>query len=293
MAEGDDSGTGTGDTAGPDPITAPYDWGLGSAAVPGVAPGVASASPVDPASPIDALFGETQFKDYEDEAHVAPISTGLNPFAGDVGAAAADAPSRAVPVPDRAARTSFPKNRTLLLWAAGAAIALLVFAVLFAVGTRIGTAPVPGAASKSVAPSPVSSPSSSKSGPASPGVRLWSDLRGGECIDPYTNPFAQKFTVVDCAVPHPAQLVVRGTFPGEATAAWPGLDALQSQINQLCTTPGVINLTTAGAYNDIQFQAAYAATTDEWTNGQHDYFCVVNRSGGGPITGSVAGKSAK
>ena len=142
-------------------------------------------------------------------------------------------------------------------------------------------------------PTPTPTPTPSPTGPAAAGVHQWGDLRGGECVDPYSNPFAQKFTVVDCAAPHPAQMVVRGTFPGVATAVYPGLESLQSQINLLCTAPRVIDLVTAGAYNDIQFQASYAATTDEWTKGQHDYFCFVNRSGGGPITGSVAGTPAK
>ena len=74
---------------------------------------------------------------------------------------------------------------------------------------------------------------------------------------------------------------------------YPGPDSLQSQINLLCTAPGVIDLGTAGAYNDIQVQASYAATTQELTKGQHDYFCFVNRAAGKPITGSVVGTPAK
>ena len=179
---------------------------------------------------------------------------------------------------------------------AGGIIALLVLAVLFVLGTKIPTATPPVAATSKSAtpvPTPTPTPTPSPTGPAAAGVHQWGDLRGGECVDPYSSPFAQKFTVVDCAAPHPAQMVVRGTFPGVATAVYPGLESLQSQINLLCTAPRVIDLVTAGAYNDIQFQASYAATTDEWMKGQHDYFCFVNRPGGEPITGSVAGTPAK
>ncbi len=366
MAAGDDSAAGAADTGAADPITAPFDWGLGSAAAPGIGPasgprnapgapgGPAEVAPVTPAStelipagelsdanpppfrtpvtehrpapdpftgfgsasadigdssnvnivpasPIDALFGATQFKDYEGEPVVGRFAPEPNRFAGaaasgapgTVGAASGSASNGSVSAPDRAARGRFSKNQTLLMWVAGGVIALLVLALLFVVGTRIAPAPAPKGVSKSVGPSPGPSPSSSPGEPVSAGIRLWSDLRGGECIDTFTSPFAQKFTVVDCASPHPAQLVMRGTFPGEATAAWPGLDALQSQANQLCTAPGVMDLTTAGAYNDIQLQPSYAATTDEWTGGQRDYFCFVTRSSGGPITGSVAGATAK
>jgi len=269
-------------------------------------------------SPIDSLFGETQFKDYEGEPLVGPLPTGLNPFAGAFASPSASAsPSAATPTsantsviegvavpvavpvaaPPSEPGAPFSKNQKLLFWLSGGVIALLVLAILFVVGTKIAAAPTPAATSKSATPKVVPSSSAaltaSATGPAAAGLHLWSDLRGGECVDPYSNPFDLRFTVVDCAAPHPAQMVFRGTFPGEATVAYPGLDSLQSQITSLCTAPGVIDLAKAGAYSDIQFRASFAATTEEWTKGQHDYFCFVNRSGGEPITGSLAGTQAK
>jgi hypothetical protein len=127
-------------------------------------------------------------------------------------------------------------------------------------------------------------------------------LRGGECVDPFASPFAENFTVVDCAAAHAAQLLRRGTFPAPAATAttatpspsadeYPGLAALQAQIALLCGAPDVIDLAAASAYSDIQFQASYAATAAEWNGGQRDYFCFVNRSSAQPITGSLAGAS--
>lgn len=330
MATGADFGEGTQSNTGPHPITAPFDWGLGSASVPlPTVPTAASAPPEPPTelipaatppepyftsdsdedfeavspidSPIDSLFGETKFKDYEGEPLVGPIPTELNPFASAAAVASA-APqltaNEATPITGRARdpRAPFSKNQKLLFWVAGGVLALLVLAVLFVVGTKIAPAPVVatiGETTTSASPKVSPSPTLVPTGLAAAGPHLWSDLRGGECLDPYTNPFELRYTVVDCAVPHPAQMVFRATFPGTATTAYPGLDALQSQINLLCTAPGVINLATAGAYSDIQFRASYAATTEEWTKGQHDYFCFVNRSGGEPITGSVGGTPAK
>ena len=351
MAAGDNPNNGTDKITGPEPITSPFDWGLGSAITPPTAAPVPVAPPAptelitsaplepaafftpalaerhpepyftsdsegegDPASPIHALFGETQFRDYEGEPLVGPIPTELNPFASaGTGAARAANPASAYPSetlatshtsttsttsttsPPSGPQAPFSKNQKLMFWVAGGVIALLVLAVLFVIGTKssVSPAPVPVSETKTAAPKVAPSPTPASSGPAAAGVRLWNTLRGGECVDPYTNPFELRFTVVDCAAPHSAQMVLRSTFPGEATAAYPGLDALQSQINLLCSAPGVIDLATAGAYNDIQFQASYAATTEEWTKGQRDYFCFVNRSGGAPITGSVAGTPAK
>jgi hypothetical protein len=351
MATGTESGEGTGDNTEPHPITAPFDWGLGSASSP--VPAVPTVAPVPPVtmspvpdspapaavpdapapatvpdapteliaagtrpepyftsdsdddldpqspieSPIDSLFGETEFKDYEDEPLVGPIPARLNPFASvtpEASAAPVTGPNDTPPAA-RPPRAPLSKNQKLLFWVAGGVIALLVLAVLFVIGTKIPVAPTPVAATTKSTPkvSPSPTPTLATTGPAAAGPHLWSDLRGGECLDPYTNPFELRYTVVDCAAPHPAQMVFRGTFPGQATVAYPGLEALQSQINLLCSAPGVIDLATAGAYSDIQFQASYAATAEEWTKGQHDYFCFVNRSGGEPLTGSVAGTPAK
>jgi hypothetical protein len=96
------------------------------------------------------------------------------------------------------------------------------------------------------------------------------------------------FTVVDCAKPHPAQMVFRGTFDTTTDPAFPGVEKLQAQISLLCAAPGVINLAAAGAYNDVQLQGSYAVDDAEWTEGQHDYFCFVSRTSGQPLTGSVA-----
>jgi hypothetical protein len=283
-----------------------------------------SDEPVE--SPIDALFAETHFKDYEGEPLVGPIPDELNPFSSPAAAAASSSSAetaassanttptvserisrarQSLSRPSRAGRSGgtaprgphepFSKNQKILFWVAGAVIAILLLAVLFAIGTRLAqrtTSQPVVATTKSASATPTPTPTPTPTGAAAVGVHKWGDLRGGECVDPFTTPFAEKFTVVDCAAAHPAQMVARGTFPA-APAAYPGLEALQSQINLLCTAPGVIDLAAAGAYTDIQVQAAYAASAAEWKDGQHDYFCFVNRAGGDTITGTVAGTPAK
>jgi hypothetical protein len=192
-----------------------------------------------------------------------------------------------------------------LIWTAVGLLAVAVLVLAFLIGTKLpGASRASAIASPSATPSnvPVPTPTVVAVGPASIGSHRWDELRGGECINPFTTPFVENFTVVDCGSPHAAQLVRRGTFAaGGAPAAtsatptpspsddYPGLVALQSQIALLCDAPGVIDLAAAGAYSDIQFQASYAATAFEWKGGQHDYFCFVNRSSAEPITGSLAG----
>ena len=247
----------------------------------------------DPNTPIDSLFGESSFQDYDESLLAGVPATVL--------------PKRGGPRPPRGAGGPLPRNQRILIIVAGALVGVLLLVVLFFLGTRLHSAfaaaptPTPTATKKTPTPTPTPAPT----GMAAPGIHKWSDLRGGECIAPFTTVWAETFTVVDCATPHQAQMVHRGTFPATAAAAstatpaptgtpssYPGVPALQAQINLLCTAPGVIDLSVAGGYTDIQFQGAYAASAKEWDAGQHDYFCFVTRSSGQPLTNSVAGTPA-
>ena len=187
---------------------------------------------------------------------------------------------------------------------------MLALIGLFFLGTKLpemfGSAPAPASdtradvatASVSPSPSPSATPSPSPSappvtavaavGPLAPGSYSWEELRGGECLAGYESPWAEEFTVVDCAVPHPAQMVHRGVFGADDASDYPGIDALQAQINLLCSAPAVIDFAAAGAYNDIRFAGSFAATDQEWAAGHRDYFCFVTRGSGEPLTGSVA-----
>jgi hypothetical protein len=178
-----------------------------------------------------------------------------------------------------------------LLWVAGSLVAVLALVALFTLGTKLPAllGPAPAVvADPSDTPSPT--PTVAPLGPVAPGVYPWDELLGGECLDPYSGPWAEEYTVVDCEEPHPAQLMTRGTFVDEDNpfAAYPGLEALQSQVSLLCTAATVVDYGKAKAYTDIQFEASYAATADEWADGNHDYFCFMLRSSGGEITGSIA-----
>lgn len=224
---------------------------------------------------LDEVFGESAFRNYGDEPLIA------GPADSAPGAARAKAP-----------RGPILKSQQVLMWVAGGLVALLAIAALYFLGTRLGAASDAPAASPSPTPTdtatPTPEPTALPVGPVAPGSHAWDELLGGECLEPFTDPWAEEFTVVDCGIPHRAQLVDRGTFPDAATQAYPGVDALQSQINLLCTGAGVIDLAAAGQFTDIQVQATYAATAEEWDAGHHDYFCFVSRSSGEPLPLSVA-----
>src|SRR5690606_22933044 len=146
-------------------------------------------------------------------------------------------------------------------------------AALFLLGTRLPS--ILGPAPAVVTPSPTPTPAVTvlPAGPVPPGEYRRDALLGGECLDPFVDAWQEEYTVVDCAEPHPAQLVFRGFFPvpappeGEAPPAdpeFPGVEAIQAQLPLLCGAAGVLDLTAAGAYSDIQVQGSHPVTEQQW-----------------------------
>jgi hypothetical protein len=234
----------------------------------------------DPTSGIDTLFAEDRFRDHDAEQAAAAAAVPPAPVA--------DHQVALVVAPPHMTRT-----QRILLIIAGALVALVALGALFFLGTRLPLAAAPS-------PTPTSTPRATPSatptpatttlppGPVAVGVHRWDQLLGGECLATYPGPWAERYTVVDCATPHPAQMVVRSRFPDPATPGYPGAAVLQAQMAVLCSAPGVIDLAAASAYTDAQIEASYPATAAQWDAGDHDYFCFVSRSSKDMLTGSLA-----
>ncbi|MFT2817645.1 hypothetical protein [Leifsonia sp. A12D58] len=186
------------------------------------------------------------------------------------------------------------RNTKLLVLIAGGLVAVLVLVGLFFIGQGIGGAPVAAttptaAASAAPTTAPTPTPEPEVTAPQAAGVHAWNTMFGTECLEPFVSPWNEEFTVVDCATPHTAQLVSRGSFGDDPAAVFPGEAALAAQINLVCTVPGIIDMTAAAAFPDLQLQGSYPVTEDQWSSGQRSYYCFVSRSSGEPLTGSVAG----
>ncbi|MFC6356099.1 hypothetical protein [Luethyella okanaganae] len=192
----------------------------------------------------------------------------------------------------RPARGSKRTTRTLI-WLASALLLAVVLIGLYVFGTKLpalfGGQPVAAPPSATTSETPTPTPPPVPTGPQAAGTHDWDTLFGGECIDPFTSPWDGTFTVVDCGAPHRSQLVYRGSFVGDAATVFPGEEALASQINLLCSAPGVIDFTAAAPFPDLQLQGSYPVTAEQWTAGQRNYYCFITRSSGEPITASVAG----
>ena len=231
---------------------------------------------------LDALFGEGAFQEYQDDLLPADLP---NPFAAGVFSAKAvervefGGGAQLVPTAAPVAPAApMPATQKKLLFAAGGLVAALAIVALFLVGTRM--APL-----FADAPPPPSVPTAQPTlppevlGPLPPGEYAWTELLGTECIDPFTSPWAQTFTVVDCTQPHAAQLVLTGMFDDSFLDPYPGFDELQARMNLLCSSDEGIDYAVAKGFDDIQVTASYAASESAWANGDRTYACFVQRDG--------------
>ena len=244
-------------------------------------PGTAQVA-AEPGGALDALFGDAQFKEYEE---------GLVPAQSPLARRPAPTGTRVV------TRTGVSRTQKALFRVTGALVAVLALVALFALGTKLPRL-LDASAVASASPTPTRTPTQTSSstststvvpiGPVAAGVHGWNELLGGECLDAYTSPWVEKFTVADCALAHPAQMVFRGTLDPATTPTFPGAAALQTKLSLLCAAPGVLNLAVAGQYSDAQMQGSYPVTEAQWGAGQRDYFCFVSRSSGQPMIGSLA-----
>lgn len=225
-------------------------------------------------SALDALFGDDKFRDYEGEPPIPP------PPGSGTGEEDGDEPPKGI-----------SRTHITLMWVAGAAVSALALFAFFLVGTRLPML-TGGDAAPSASPEPTEA--ELPEGPVPPGTYNWNELLGGECLDDYRGAWENEYTVVDCEAPHEAQLVLRAPVPVApgTGGAYPGVYDLQSRMSLLCTDASVIDYSAANAYDDMQFEASFPPSVEEWDAGRRDYFCFVSRASGEPIEGNLAAPPA-
>ncbi|MCM6764395.1 septum formation family protein, partial [Rathayibacter sp. ZW T2_19] len=200
----------------------------------------------------------------------------------------------AAPSPDRT------RSRRRLLIALIALGVVVVLAALAVVGYRItagndsdasAPAPVATTPSEEASAAPTAEPTAELPtvGPLPAGTYAWSDLLGGECLQPFDSVWAEEFTVVDCATAHTGEMVATAQLTEEA---FPGQDALALSVATLCQATGVVDVLGAEAYGDVQVSASFPVTQEQWDSGERRYFCFVDRAGGGELIGALTGTPA-
>jgi hypothetical protein len=124
-----------------------------------------------------------------------------------------------------------------------------------------------------------------------PGEYNFSELVGGECLDPFDTAWASTFTVVDCATPHTAQLVYAGDLAIDGSyLSYPGDDSTGNAAMAECSRKGVLNMAAAKPFSDLLVSAAYPISAEVWDSGDTRYYCFVSLSSGDLIGVDLAGK---
>ncbi len=240
------------------------------------------ASPVSEPTPtgsvdgLDSLFGEDKFADATTALISAPVPADTIRMTRAPEAQAAD-------VAPKQAKSGVPQNVVVYGIAAGLAVLLGIGG--FVLGSMLGGG--------TATPEPTATKEADATAIREPGTWAWNQLFGGECIDPFPGAWAESFEVVNCETPHAAQLVAVGDLADGAGAAFPGADKAAALAETACSAQGVLDLTTAGAYPNLQVSLAYSPTQEQWDAGDTKYYCFVSLADASPITGSVAGTGAE
>ncbi len=123
-----------------------------------------------------------------------------------------------------------------------------------------------------------------------PGDYAFGELFGGECLNPFVDPWAETFTVVDCATPHAAQLVYAGDLAVDGTyPSYPGDSRIGKAALAACSREGVLDLSAAKKITDLQISVAYPVSSVAWDSGDTRYYCFASRTSVTPLETSIAG----
>lgn len=193
----------------------------------------------------------------------------------------ADATAGAGAVPPKTKSAINPKVLRIVGFSVGAVI---LATTGFIVG-RVVSVPV-------AVPTPVETTAAPVTELRSPGTYAWTELFGGECLDPYPGAWAEEFTVVSCSLPHAAQLVAVGDLSETAGVMYPGDAEISPLVSAECQKQGVLDLSAASAYTNMEVSFSHAANAEDWDSGNTAFSCFVSLADGSDITGSVKAEPA-
>lgn len=175
----------------------------------------------------------------------------------------------------------FWQKMTPLVWVAVVVALILLMAISYIVGDRISSiqvTPVEPEPTQTAQPLP-------EDEPVPPGTYRWTELHGGECISFFRNAWQEEFVVIDCSIPHAAQLIRAASLT--TSTFWPETAAYERDLPNICQSPEVLDLEIAGNYADIQLSYSYPTSQAEYRDVEDRYFCFISRSSGEPLNESL------
>lgn len=121
----------------------------------------------------------------------------------------------------------------------------------------------------------------------SPGTWAWDELRGGECLTGFSDPFAEEFQVVSCSSPHNAELLHAELLSGESSEPYPGDPAVLAAARAACDVRDLVNIEVAQEFSDLRTSYSYPVSQNQWDAGERGVYCFVYSESGATFTRSL------
>lgn len=110
----------------------------------------------------------------------------------------------------------------------------------------------------------------------------------GACLQVFPSPREAAYPVIDCGSPHIAQVLSKGLLPQSADAPFPGVQALNTQVGDLCSAPGLLDWNWVAVWNeDVQVELRYPDSATQWASGDRAYECFVDTYSRHELTGTA------
>jgi hypothetical protein len=191
--------------------------------------------------------------------------------------------------PPKPRLTQTARGQTIFvsLWVLGTLVTLGLWVGAFVLGQSVG-APE-DAAVEEVIESAESAPQFPELGPPpqAPGTWAWDELRGGECLTGFSDPFAEQFQVVSCSSPHNAELLHAELLSRESSEPYPGDPAVLAAARAACDVRDLVNIEVAQEFSDLRTGYSYPVSQDQWEAGERGVYCCVYSESGATFESSL------
>lgn len=116
------------------------------------------------------------------------------------------------------------------------------------------------------------------------------DLEVGDCFDTDDLSGVSDVTVVDCAASHTYEVFGLTSVPGDATASFPGTDALNTTADAACR-PDFVDYVGVD-FNDSEWSGTFLNPSEStWGTGDREIVCVLHTQDRTAVTGSAKGSA--
>ena len=171
-------------------------------------------------------------------------------------------------------------------WLIGTIATLLVWAGAFLHGSNLANPQEPSGVEVLEPTIEVSLP---LLGPPSlePGTWVWSELRGGECLQNFADPFAENFVVVSCDLPHNAEVIFATLISQNISDPYPGISSVVAQARQQCDLAEKVDIEKVAQFRDLRIAYSYPVSSTQWERGERGVYCFGYSESGEPFVDEV------